>query len=619
MTQSYLGVYYAPWHWRDEDVDYMRRLNPAWVRIHQPSARAIYTVQQAAPNAKIMLRSWDIDDHNGDRKREMYADPKGAARKHLEMWKAKWDELERELKHNGWGYNTDRWYLGLVNEPDPAYVPQVVEYTLEAMHLIEYRDIRLGVVCSSVGTFSKPSENDHGWTLCKPLEQPINDGGHILIVHEYWQPEGPSFGEDAGNLAWRHRHIPLNVPILIGESGANGYIYNRHSDKDDAGWSKFMSPEQYAAQVREYIAGCDTRVQGVCLYMTDYHSAQWKAFDTLPAHETLLAIADTRPQVPSPFATTQQTTHMPNISTGAQPAQPSTVPVLVHPVADPRYRTITQVFGVNGSYYSRFSVDGVSLKGHNGIDYGTPIGTVIAAVDAGKVVEVAYDEFGYGRYVKLVHSWGESLYAHLDEQYVSVGDTVGRGEYIGTSGNTGNSTGPHLHFGLRVSPFNRRDGWGGFVNPEPYLPNAGGGQTQPATDLMALIRAAADEFDLDWRRVAAQVMAESSFNPKAESAAGAKGLMQVMPATWAEFAPQVGAKDPWDARDNLRVGCVYMAWLRRTLSSYGDNSYYMALVAYGWGIGHLLAKKEEPPLAWRFYASNILFGAELLKGMEQIK
>ncbi len=124
------------------------------------------------------------------------------------------------------------------------------------------------------------------------------------MVHEYWQPEGPTCvwtdeqgrtREDAGNLAWRHQHIPLDVPILVGESGANGYIFNRHSSEDNAGWQRFMTPQQYAEQVREYIVGCDDRVQGVCLYMTDYHNDQWRTFDTTPAHDALLAIRETRP------------------------------------------------------------------------------------------------------------------------------------------------------------------------------------------------------------------------------------------------------------------------------------------------------------------------------------
>lgn len=299
-----LGPYYSPWHWRGEDEEYMRQLDSAWANIHQPSARAIETVQRNAPNARIMLRSWDIDDNNGERKREMYADPKGAARKHLDMWRVKWDELLVEMRRNGWQPDESRWYIGLVNEPDPAFVPQVVEYSLEAMRLVKGTMIRLGVVASSVGTFSKPNENDQGWTKFIPLEKPINDGGHILLVHEYWQPEGPNFGEDAGNLAWRHHSIPLDVPILIRESGANGYIYGRYSKDDDSGWQKTVKdPNVYAAQVKEYIEGCDQRVKGVLLYMLDFHSKQWWSFDTQPAMHQLLAIKTARPQKPSPFVT----------------------------------------------------------------------------------------------------------------------------------------------------------------------------------------------------------------------------------------------------------------------------------------------------------------------------
>src|SRR5690606_17444094 len=123
-------------------------------------------------------------------------------------------------------------------------------------------------------------------------------------------------------------------------------------------------------------------------------------------------------------------------------------------------------------YYRQFAVDGVALKGHNGVDFGTPIGTDIKAVDAGYVAEEAFDPSGYGAYIKIVHGWGESLYAHLAQTLMTVGDTVQAGQFIAASGNTGNSTGPHLHFGLRVSPFDRKDGWGGYTDPLPYLQDA---------------------------------------------------------------------------------------------------------------------------------------------------
>ena len=145
------------------------------------------------------------------------------------------------------------------------------------------------------------------------------------------------------------------------------------------------------------------------------------------------------------------------------------VPPLVHPVPVPQFRRITQEFGENEWFYSRFSVDGVPLKGHNGVDYGVPVGIPILAVDSGTAVEVSDDHDGYGKYVKLQHSWGQTLYAHLSTWAVSVGQQVQPGWFLGDSGNTGVSTGPHLHFGMRVAPFNRADGWGGFCDPLPYL------------------------------------------------------------------------------------------------------------------------------------------------------
>ena len=90
---------------------------------------------------------------------------------------------------------------------------------------------------------------------------------------------------------------------------------------------------------------------------------------------------------------------------------------------------------------------------HRGIDYGCPIGTPILASEAGTVIYVAHLQQGYGNFVLISHANGryETLYAHLDEICVKVGETVSRGEVIGTSGNSGNSTGPHLHFELRKS------------------------------------------------------------------------------------------------------------------------------------------------------------------------
>ena len=130
---------------------------------------------------------------------------------------------------------------------------------------------------------------------------------------------------------------------------------------------------------------------------------------------------------------------------------------------------MTQGWGGNAQIYGKIPYDGVPLKGHNGLDFGTPMQTPLLACDAGTVLRVDYEHGGFGHFVLLQHAWGESLYAHLERVDVAHGATVVRGHPIGLSGNSGFSSGPHLHFGIRIVPYRRTDGWGGFVNPLPFM------------------------------------------------------------------------------------------------------------------------------------------------------
>jgi hypothetical protein len=131
---------------------------------------------------------------------------------------------------------------------------------------------------------------------------------------------------------------------------------------------------------------------------------------------------------------------------------------------------ISQLWGENPAIYRRFTYDGVPLKGHNGIDFLTPVGTPLAAVDDAVVADaIPMDPGGFGNYVKLIHGWGESIYAHMDTLGVEKGQKLRKGDVIGTSGNTGFSGGPHLHFAIRIKSWLRSDGWGGFVDPLPYM------------------------------------------------------------------------------------------------------------------------------------------------------
>ncbi len=131
---------------------------------------------------------------------------------------------------------------------------------------------------------------------------------------------------------------------------------------------------------------------------------------------------------------------------------------------------LTQGFGENPQVYRPFS-----LPGHEGLDWGVPSGTPILAVDAGAVTKVFTDPKAdrktnpYGLHVKLAHAWGETVYAHFSRVDVKLNDVVVAGQQIGLSGNTGNTTGPHLHFGLRLKGYDAKDGWFGYTNPHRFL------------------------------------------------------------------------------------------------------------------------------------------------------
>ena len=98
---------------------------------------------------------------------------------------------------------------------------------------------------------------------------------------------------------------------------------------------------------------------------------------------------------------------------------------------------------------------------HKGIDWSTPVGTAVMASSAGTVVKAGWGS-GYGYVVYINHADGrQTRYGHLSKVLVSVGQTVSQGQKIALSGNTGVSTGPHVHFEILIN--------GSQVNPLNYL------------------------------------------------------------------------------------------------------------------------------------------------------
>ena len=127
---------------------------------------------------------------------------------------------------------------------------------------------------------------------------------------------------------------------------------------------------------------------------------------------------------------------------------------------------ITQLFGENPQVYKKWG-----FPGHNGIDYGIPNGTPVKAAASGVVALISFENGGYGNFVKLSHVDGGktyyTYYAHLASAAVTAGQKVKVGSVVGYSNNTGASTGPHLHFGLKIEGENPT--YKGYVDPMPYF------------------------------------------------------------------------------------------------------------------------------------------------------
>ncbi|MDD6919657.1 MAG: peptidoglycan DD-metalloendopeptidase family protein [Eubacteriales bacterium] len=142
-------------------------------------------------------------------------------------------------------------------------------------------------------------------------------------------------------------------------------------------------------------------------------------------------------------------------STSADAVKPS-AGGFVHPV--PGHRTVSSYYGprsfmLNGRPYSDF---------HTGIDFPAPKGTPVVAAKDGRILErISYAQYA-GNYIIVDHGGGFStVYAHLNGFNCSKGQMVKAGQVIGYVGSTGMSTGPHLHFEIRIN--------GSTVNPSSYL------------------------------------------------------------------------------------------------------------------------------------------------------
>lgn len=131
-------------------------------------------------------------------------------------------------------------------------------------------------------------------------------------------------------------------------------------------------------------------------------------------------------------------------------------------------KCISQRFGESPDYYAWLNIDG-----HNGLDIPYDDGTEVFASHDGTVEFVGQDSSA-GKGVVIKAQGYKTIYWHLKEFRVKIGDRVKMGDLIGLGDNTGFSTAPHLHFGLKLlddngQVLNRDNGFDGAIDPLPFI------------------------------------------------------------------------------------------------------------------------------------------------------
>lgn len=253
---------------------------------------------------------------------------------------------------------------------------------------------------------------------------------------------------------------------------------------------------------------------------------------------------------------------------------------------------------------------------HNGIDLAAPAGTPILAAAGGTVIAVGYDGDGpEANSTIIIEHDGDNEgylteYLHWDRAFVEPGDRVAAGQMIAQVGSVGYSTGPHLHFVVKDRDGNAIDPLGWLAGAVVIAVGNGNGQaTAPAGVLqwVVLMQAAAERYGVPLAFIAAIITVESGGNPDAVSAAGAQGLMQIMPENLLRLGV---SQDRWrDPETNIDAGTRFIAEkLARgmSLDEVAASYFGYGCDIYGTCTEHYVAKV----MAWYAYYTAFFAGED---------
>lgn len=407
---------------RQDDLEYIRALRPPAIKIVDPDPAVLrWCLDSIDKNGIVMLRDHPLSEQKDD----MNRDPEGTGIRHADDWNQK---LKFGRFKEFASFLSKIVVIG-INEPNvhnEAEEKIVVRYTSAFLSRLTSHGIHGGALNLSVGW---PRNEGQGkppiWDSFRPLEKIILNGNHFWVLHEYWHPKPENGWGWYGN---RVGQMPLNGPVIIGECGYTRQLI-RMDIEQPWGWRGNLSIDEYARQLWWYHDNVDPNVFAIMPFTTGFAGAEWESKDTQPAHSRIVQLAHSYPW-PKVWPVPRKTVDIP-------PDNPTTSKKFN--LVWPAITRVTQYYGGK----------------HSGLDLGMIEGTPIYALWDGIVAWVDTDSApngGYGKYVRIYYPelGFDSLFAHLSRQDVSRGDRVSRGQRIGLSGNTGNSTGPHLHLEIRM-------------------------------------------------------------------------------------------------------------------------------------------------------------------------
>jgi len=418
--------------------DWLREMQPTWAKIVNPPAGFV------PPNvANSLVRIWtdDIDQQYISRGRV-------GGRDFVRMMLPRWQQ------------NPATCY-SLWNEPAAngnENLALLREATLGAVEEAAHLGIQVGVMDVAEGNPHNDNTGNEAatiwkWQQLRPAIKAAADLGFPFLRHCYWRPgvEGPSGRWHAlGRLAWDLETLNIpNLRTLVTECGIDGGIAG-YPGKE--GWQRLTTEALYRGEINEAERYART-LPGVEALMYFGFGAinEWLAggFD-IPEVFARSLVAPLKALTPPAVEVPEDTEAHLRIE-------------LLRPIAyTAATNKVTQWFGENPAMYTAYG-----LAGHNGLDYRAPIGTPVRAAHPGIVRCYDQGAAGYGKYVMVDNARYWTLDGHLSEFKVRDGQRVNRGAVIGLSGNTGNSTGAHVHFGLMVVGMDN-PAYRNWIDPAPW-------------------------------------------------------------------------------------------------------------------------------------------------------